>query len=158
MKARFRKTIKITKGIKLNLNKNSTSVTLGSGSGKTTFNSNGKVTRSVSIPHTGVYYTETLKGKNTQSRNKANGKTYSPAMYRTASVSAFVWGIICLLLGLVLLVFVPLLGILVSLFGWSCFFISNNFRKQAKQAKEKEKMEEQFKQVKQAEESKQHFE
>ena len=65
-----------------------------------------------------------------------NKKTYSPAMYKAASVGAFVWGIMVLLLGLVLLFLVPLLGILVSIFGWSCFFISNNFRKKAKRAKE----------------------
>jgi len=135
MKARFRKSIKITKGMKLNLNKNSTSMTFGSGSLKHTVNSNGKVTRSVSIPHTGVYYTETVKsGKG--SRKNRQQKEYSPAMYKTASVSAVVWGILLLLLGLVLLFIVPLLGILVSIFGWSCFSISNKFRKQAKQAKE----------------------
>lgn len=67
---------------------------------------------------------------------RKNTKTYSPAMYKAASVGAFVWGIVCLLLGLIFTFIVPLLGILVSLFGWSCFFISNNFRKKAKRAKE----------------------
>lgn len=82
-------------------------------------------------------------------RNNKNNKTYSPAAYKAASVGAFVWGIMVSLLGLVLLFIVPLLGIIVTILGWSCFFISNNFRKQAKEAKEKEK---------QAEELKQHFE
>lgn len=157
MKARFRKTIKITKGIKLNLNKNSTSITLGSGRRKTTFNSNGNVTRSVSLPHTGVYYTETVKSGN-GSRKGRQQKEYSPAMYRIASISAFVWGILLPLLGLVLLFIVPLLGFLILILGFSCFFISNNFRKLAKQAKQKEKLEKQLEQAKQTEESKQHNE
>lgn len=155
MKARFRKTIRITKGIKINLNKNSTSITLGSGRRKTTFNSNGNVTRSVSFPNTGVYYTETTKGKNVQNRNNGTKKP-SPTLYRISAVSAIVWGILLLLLGLVFLVLIPPLGILVLIFGFSCFFISNNFRKLAKQAKQAEKLEEQFKQAKQAEEAKQH--
>ena len=78
-----------------------------------------------------------MKENNTKNMNK---KTYSPAMYKAASVGAFVWGIMVLLLGLVLLFLVPLLGILVTIFGCSCFFISNNFKKQAKEAKQAEEL------------------
>lgn len=67
-------------------------------------------------------------------RKNMNKKTYSPAMYRMASVGAIIGGISFLFLGLIFIFIVPLLGLLVSLFGWSCFFISNNFRKQAKEA------------------------
>ena len=57
---RFRKSVKILPGIKLNFGKSGTSVTLGGKTARTTINSKtGKVTNSVSIPGTGLYYSET---------------------------------------------------------------------------------------------------
>lgn len=57
---RFRKSIKIAPGVKLNLNKNSTSVTFGGKGAKYTVNSSGKKTVSVGVPGTGVYYSESV--------------------------------------------------------------------------------------------------
>ena len=134
---RYRKSIKITKGIKININKNSTSVTFGRGPVKRTINSNGKVTRSVHVPHTGVYYTETVKTGN-KSQNNKQPKKYSPITYKVASVSAFICAFIFIFLGLILLFVAPPLGFLILIFGVSCFLCSNNFRKQAKQAKQEQ--------------------
>lgn len=56
---RFRKSIKLLPGVKLNINKKSTSLTLGGKGIHYTINSKGKRTASVGIPGTGLYYTET---------------------------------------------------------------------------------------------------
>ena len=69
---RFRKSIKIAPGVKLNLNKNSTSVTFGGKGAKYTVSSTGKKTVSVGVPGTGVYYSESVGG------SKENHNLVSP--------------------------------------------------------------------------------
>lgn len=59
---RFRKSIKIAPGVKLNFNKKSTGVTFGGKGFHYTVNSNGKRTSSVGIPGTGLYYTSSSGG------------------------------------------------------------------------------------------------
>lgn len=59
MGLRYRKSIKICKGLKLNFGKTGASVTVGSGSMKKTFHTNGNVTTTVGLPGTGIYWTET---------------------------------------------------------------------------------------------------
>lgn len=60
---RFRKSVKIAPGVKLNFSKKSTSVTVGNKYARTTINTKGKRTNSVSIPGTGLSYVETTGGK-----------------------------------------------------------------------------------------------
>ena len=59
MGLRFRRSVKICDGLKLNFGKSGMSVTVGSGPLKKTFNTNGNVTTTVGIPGTGIYWTET---------------------------------------------------------------------------------------------------
>ena len=59
MGLRFRKSIKIAPGVKINLNKKSTSVTFGGKGVHYTASSTGKKTASVGIPGTGISYTQT---------------------------------------------------------------------------------------------------
>lgn len=65
---RFRKSIKILPGVKLNLNKKSASVTVGSKGMHHTVSTNGNTTTSVGIPGTGLSYVET-KSKKKKSKN-----------------------------------------------------------------------------------------
>lgn len=58
MGLRFKKSIKIAPGVKLNLNKNSTSVTFGARGAHYTVNSKGKKTASIGIPGTGISYVQ----------------------------------------------------------------------------------------------------
>ena len=57
MGLRFRKSIKVAPGVKVNLNKKSTSITFGGKGVHKTISSTGKKTSSVGIPGTGMYYT-----------------------------------------------------------------------------------------------------
>lgn len=59
MGLRFRRSIKICDGLKLNFGKTGMSMTVGSGPLKKTFNTNGNVTTTVGLPGTGIYWTET---------------------------------------------------------------------------------------------------
>ena len=63
MGIRFRKSLKLAPGVKLNLNKKSTSVTLGGKGVHYTVSSTGKHTKSFGIPGSGIYYTETTSKK-----------------------------------------------------------------------------------------------
>ena len=70
MGLRFRKSIKIAPGVKLNINKKSCSVTVGKRGAHYTINSKGKHTASVGIPGTGLSYTHTSNGSKKNLSNK----------------------------------------------------------------------------------------
>lgn len=57
MGLRFRKSVKIAPGVKVNLNKKSTSITFGGKGVHRTISSTGKKTTSVGLPGSGAYYT-----------------------------------------------------------------------------------------------------
>lgn len=58
MGLRFRRSVKIAPGLRLNFNKNSMGLTLGPRGAHYTVNTKGRVTTSVGLPGTGLYYTE----------------------------------------------------------------------------------------------------
>lgn len=66
---RFRKSIKILPGVRVNIGKNSTSISLGGRGFHRTYSSTGRVTTSIGIPGTGVYYTTSTNGNSTAMRN-----------------------------------------------------------------------------------------
>lgn len=66
MGIRYRKSIKIAPGVKVNLNRKSASVTLGGKGYHKTFNSNGQTTTSVNLPVKGLSYTD-RNGKKSKS-------------------------------------------------------------------------------------------
>ncbi len=80
MGLRFRKSVKICDGLKLNFGKTGASVTVGSGPFKKTFNTNGNVTTTVGIPGTGIYWTETeRRGSRNNRRNSIPQQTRATA-------------------------------------------------------------------------------
>ena len=77
MGLRFRKSIKIAPGVKINFNKKSSSVTFGGKGVHYTMNSKGKKTASVGIPGTGLSYTKTSGGGSKTKKHTSNGGTQS---------------------------------------------------------------------------------
>ncbi len=72
MSFRFRKSVKIAPGVKLNFNKKSTGITFGGKGFHYTVNNKGKRTTSVGVPGTGLYYSNTSGGnKDMSSTNKS---------------------------------------------------------------------------------------
>ena len=63
MGIRFRKTINLGGGLKLNLNKKSAGLSFGSKGARFSVNSDGRKTTSIGIPGTGLYWTKTSDGK-----------------------------------------------------------------------------------------------
>lgn len=78
MGLRFRKSIKIAPGVKINLNKKSTSVTFGGKGVHYTASSTGKKTASVGIPGTGISCTQTTGQSNRQKKTNKGGSQPMP--------------------------------------------------------------------------------
>ena len=147
MGLRFRKSIKIAPGVKVNLNKKSTSITFGTRGVHHTMNSKGRQTTSVGIPGTGISYskTTTTKQKETtpkkinvlQSNTKSNQDQItlaSPMEKQSVTTQRFfrffclIWGIIFCILGLLLL-FVTPAGIVFIVLGIALFLNRKSIKK-----------------------------
>ena len=61
MGLRFRKSVTLCKGVKLNFGKTGMSVSVGGKGYHKTINTKGQVTTSVGIPGSGIYYTDTKR-------------------------------------------------------------------------------------------------
>lgn len=129
MAFRFRRSVKVAPGLKLNFGKSGTSVSFGGRGAHATFHSSGKTTTSVGIPGSGVSWVNTSsKGKAGSSRNTTKNTRFSlggvrfiaklelPCMILTAAyfilTVAFLWlkmyfwgalcGFVCIVFGTVL--------------------------------------------------------
>ena len=73
MGLRFRKSVTLCKGVKLNFGKTGMSVSVGGKGYHKTINTKGQVTTSVGIPGSGIYYTDTKRlGGNRQVNTQRN--------------------------------------------------------------------------------------
>lgn len=72
MSTRFRKTIKLGKGVNLNLNKKSVGISFGTKGARYSINSDGRKTTTVGVPGTGLYHVSSSgSGKKNQAPNTA---------------------------------------------------------------------------------------
>ena len=72
MPLRFRKSVKIAPGVKVNFNKKSTSISVGGKHVGITANSHRGVTGRISAPGTGLTYTTKLTGPSRSSRSSSS--------------------------------------------------------------------------------------
>lgn len=82
MAVHFRKSISIAPGVRLNLNKKSTSVSFGGKGFRQTISTTGRHTTTVSIPGTGISWTETT-GK------KSSGSTLRSPAVKSKKITLF---------------------------------------------------------------------
>ena len=86
---RFRKSIKILPGVKLNLSAKSASISVGGFGMHRTYSTTGRVTNSVGIPGTGLYYTSSSSSGSRRRSSNASYSTpvsqpsYSPTAHQT---------------------------------------------------------------------------
>lgn len=82
MSMRFRKTIKLGKGVNLNFNKNSVGISVGSKAGRITVNSKGRKTTTMHTPIKGVSFVNTQSSSSSSlSSSSSSNKTPSEAVY-----------------------------------------------------------------------------
>jgi len=86
MGLRYRKSIKIAPGVKINLNRKSASVTIGGKGYHKTFNSNGQTTTSINLPVKGLSYTSKKGRTSSKQKNTASYVSSTPAT-RPAAVN-----------------------------------------------------------------------
>lgn len=130
MGLRFRKSVKILPGMRLNLNKNSHSVTLGSGRIKHTFSSTGRHTRSVNLPG-GFSHVETVGSSKTRRTNKERVQP-SPTFYKVSGYFISVCAVMVALLSLLLFIVEPVCGIIFMVFGVLFFILGRKCIKRSK--------------------------
>lgn len=86
MSLRFRRSIKIAPGVKINVNKKSASLTVGSGRVHKTFNTNGQTTTSVNLPIKGLSYTD--RRSSAASSRKKQSRTSGRSSSHAASTAS----------------------------------------------------------------------
>lgn len=104
---RYRRSVKILPGARVNFNKKSTSVTLGGKRFKTTVNnSTGAITSSAKTPIKGVYYSERIGGQKNTNASALPKKERSPKVNKTCGVLFIILAVL-----VVILFAIPLLTI-----------------------------------------------
>lgn len=81
MGLRFRKSISIIPGVKLNFGKTGMSVSTSVPGFRKTFHTSGRVTTSVGIPGTGLYYVDTKNTRTQNNRKNTQTRQESPTYY-----------------------------------------------------------------------------
>ena len=84
MGLRFRKSISVAKGVKVNINKKSAGVTVGKRGAHYTINTTGKQTASVGLPGTGPSYSKSFGGKKKSSKASSSKKSSSSSSTKSA--------------------------------------------------------------------------
>lgn len=156
MAFRFRRTIKIAPGIKINVNKNSVGMSIGPKGAHISVNTKGQTTKSVGIPGTGLSYVTRGKIKTADTKSKSNSidDSYSTGVeetisyvsnsdvlkskYSSGTLNIFskifmVLGITLVLINLLLLVAVPIAGLIGIAFGVLMIYMSRNYSKLSKE-------------------------
>ncbi|MBO3443402.1 DUF4236 domain-containing protein [Clostridium sp. CCUG 7971] len=134
---RFRKSINLGGGVKLNVSKKSVGLSAGVKGARVSVNSNGRKTTTVGLGNTGLSYT---KSSNIINNNKVKGykeirevntKTYSEKDIKRLKLNYKVYkisGIIFICLGLLLAIPASIFGILVALVGVGLIALSKGFK------------------------------
>lgn len=152
MGLRFRRSIKIAPGIKININKKSISTTIGGKGFHYTVNSNGRKTTSVNLPVKGLSYTSVTTGKKgAESKSQKEVVTSSIEAVRSKSDSApkdkpikykytvlvedvpdvfnIIFGILLLIAAFFISGFSVILAICVALLGLMCIYMYIQYKR-----------------------------
>lgn len=120
MGLRFRKSFKIAPGIKVNFNKKSVGATLGTKGAHYTINSSGRKTSSVGIPGTGISYSTTSGGGNSnavkpssKSASSTNASSGSGGCLKTFATIGFALTVLVIVLNYA---WIP--GIIAAIYFW----------------------------------------
>lgn len=82
MGLRFRKSIKIAPGVKLNLGSKSAGISIGTKGCRYSLNTSGRRTTTVGLPGTGLYYSHSSSGaKKSESKKKSVSRSYTSTAY-----------------------------------------------------------------------------
>ena len=129
---RFRKSVKIAPGVRVNFGKKSTSVSVGGKGYRKTFSSTGKTTTTVGIPGTGLSYstTENTKKKQSANTNQHTVKKPTAKTYKKCGTILQVLSVVLFVLGLMLALIMPV-GFVAALLAVFFFVMGRKYKKKA---------------------------
>lgn len=133
MGLRFRKSVKILPGVRINFNKKSTSISIGKRGARYTVSSTGKKTATVGIPGTGISYSQTIntkKGSKSERDMKPAKKEYSAKTYKVCSIIFYIICAISLLIGIPTF---SMGGFIFVIFAAVCLYVGICYSKVSKQ-------------------------
>ena len=126
---RFRKSFKIAPGVRVNIRKKSVGISAGVKGARVSVNSNGRVTKSVGIPGTGLSYVSTSKiggepdptnettGSETSAVNLAPPPNRPPSSQKWTGKSVKILSVVLIVMGLILSVATIIGGFLFTALG-----------------------------------------
>jgi hypothetical protein len=126
MGIRFRKSIKVAPGVRVNVGKKSSSVSFGGKGFSTSVSPSGRNTRTVGIPGTGISHVSTSGGKrsNVTHHTTTHQKPASSLLLKVCGVIMWIIGILALLLAIVGFTTDGAVGILFLIIGIPCIFFA----------------------------------
>lgn len=139
MATRFRKSVSLGKGAKLNIGKKSVGVSLGGKHGGVSLNSKTGTRARVSAPGTGLSYSQKLGGGSDKSVSTSS--SFNPSTsggnktHKFAKALSYIVGSLCAVVALLMLL-ISSYGacIVMALFAVLMFYLGKNYSKQQKQA------------------------
>ncbi len=142
---RFRKSIKVAPGVRLNLGKKSASVSVGGKGFKKTYSTTGRKTTTIGIPGSGLSYTTTSgQKKKTANNEKIHVEQLTPEekialippeqykYYNVTGILTLFLSILLIVMSILLLLVNIVIGIIGIVFGLFLFIVGRNQRKIAK--------------------------
>lgn len=147
MGLRFRKSINLGGGARINLSKSGVGYSFGVKGARITKTANGRTRKTIGIPNTGLSYVSESKGK---SKKKSKSQSYSgysaqsfntqglPAGTKFAAAVLPPMGVIIMVLSALLLFAVPLAGVFFGVMGVICFCMGRRYKKMINAVKDSE--------------------
>ena len=114
MAMRFRRSVKVAPGVKVNLSKKNVGVTVGTEGAHYSVNSSGRKTTTVGVPGTGVSYVNVSSKKHQQGGGEA--RLASKGTY----IALLVLAVLLVAIGVALLFVSPVFGVVVLIFAAIC--------------------------------------
>lgn len=126
MGIRFRKSVNVAPGVRLNIGKKSASVSVGGKGFHTSVSTTGRRTRSVGIPGTGISHVSTSGGKRSKVEHHTGShqKPATPLMLKVCGVIMWIIGILALLLAIVGFTTGGAIGIIFLIIGIPCILFA----------------------------------
>lgn len=133
---RYRKSIKLGKGVRLNINKGSVSMSVGGKGARVTVNSKGRKTTTVGLPGTGISYqttssTKSNKHKNVPMQTSAASTESSLTVMRAIGVTLIPLGALCFAFNWLIAVVLILAGIITIFRANAASSIANQHARRA---------------------------
>lgn len=132
MGLRFRKSIKVAPGVRVNMGKKSGSVSIGTTGARYTMSSTGKKTTTVGVPGTGLSHVSTSSKKKGRGGTVSSGSPvaiWPPRTYKVCGVILLILAVVAFAIGLPTISFG---GWIFLLIGAPCLLIGIHFVKLSK--------------------------